>query len=179
MLFDQVQRLASALPDDPKPSWRPWGPAGGLDPFARDASSVRERFEHLRRRLPLARIHAIAPEARRQPRYRTSPAAAAAAASNAGDGRDEPAPRSNGDARLLLALLADCLVGSCYGIRDRLQDWDEMLEASIRGRQSSANTIHLQARGWVAAMPSVCTTILPHLKFTFPMSFRFFSRPKF
>ena len=33
---------------------------------------------------------------------------------------------------------------SMHEVRDRMQDWAELLDASIRGQQCSANTIHLE-----------------------------------
>ena len=39
---------------------------------------------------------------------------------------------------------------SLHALRDRMQDWDELLDASIRGKQCSANTIHLEAMASVA-----------------------------
>jgi hypothetical protein len=137
---------ATAEDSATKPAWAPAREApraGGraASPFASDASSVRLRFEQVRRRLPTAKIHAVVKDSQ----------APAPSAPGGRRQRRSLEAQSNGDARLLAVLLVDALVSSNYGIRDRMQDWDELLEASIRGQQCSANTIHLQAMDAVVA----------------------------
>ncbi len=39
---------------------------------------------------------------------------------------------------------ACCLGRSLHALRDRMQDWAEMLDVSIRVRQCTANTFHLE-----------------------------------
>jgi hypothetical protein len=127
-----------------KPAWVPFRETPGgrsANPFASDASSVRVRFEQIRQRLPTAKIHAVVKDS----------LAPAPAAPGGRHRRRSLEAQYNGDARFLAVLLVDALVSSNYGIRDRMQDWDELLDASIRGRQCSANTIHLQAMDTVVA----------------------------
>ena len=97
---------------------------GGPRPFAWDSSSVRAAFERLRYSLPTLVQHTLA--------------ASGAAA-----------PARHG-AKLLAVLLVDCVAGGLRELRNRMQDWDELLDASIRGKQCSANTIHLEAMASVA-----------------------------
>jgi hypothetical protein len=148
-----LSKVASAIPIR-QPQWAPVSAAlpqragaapARPSPFVGNRSMVQVAFGRLRRRLPSVVLHALAAASAISPLRRSSggssgrrPAAAAAIA------------QSNGDAKLLAVLLADCLVDSLHDLRDRMQDWDELLDASIRGKQCSANTIHLEAMDAVA-----------------------------
>ena len=103
---------------------------------AGDRSMVRAAFERLRRRLPSVVLQALA--------------AASVLSSTFRHPATHCFSQNNGDAKLLAVLLVDCLVDSLHALRDRMQDWDELLDASIRGKQCSANTIHLEAMDAVA-----------------------------
>jgi Ca2+-binding EF-hand superfamily protein len=118
--------------------WAPLSAAarpGGARPFASDDSSVRVAFDKLRRRLPALALDTLA---------------AAGGRGRRSSAAEAPAPQRNGGAKLLAVLLTDCLVSSLRALRNCMQDWDELLDASIRGRQCSANTIHLEAMDAVA-----------------------------
>ena len=136
----QLAPFKASLDTSPaaKPAWASFRDAGAgrsASPFASDASSVRARFDRLRRWLPGSKVHAVVREHDPSPKHL----------------RRSVGGQFNGDAKFLAVLLVDSLVGSNHDIRDRMQDWDELLEASIRGKQCSANTIHLQAMDTVVA----------------------------
>eukprot|EP00291_Cryptomonas_curvata_P019728 CAMPEP_0172176098 /NCGR_PEP_ID=MMETSP1050-20130122/14607_1 /TAXON_ID=233186 /ORGANISM="Cryptomonas curvata, Strain CCAP979/52" /LENGTH=500 /DNA_ID=CAMNT_0012848299 /DNA_START=139 /DNA_END=1637 /DNA_ORIENTATION=- len=140
MLAAQLAPFKASLDTNPaaKPVWASFHDASAgrsANPFASDASSVRARFDRIRRWLPGSKVHAVVREHDPSPKHR----------------RRSAEGQFNGDAKFLAVLLVDSLIGSNYDIRDRMQDWDELLEASIRGKQCSANTIHLQAMDTVVA----------------------------
>jgi hypothetical protein len=122
-----------------EPHWAPLSATAcesGMWSFPKDASSVQAAFDKLRQRLPTLALQPLAAADSRTAGPRSFTARAPA--------------RSNGGAKLLAVLLADCLVGSLREMRNRMQDWDELLDASIRGKQCSANTIHLEAMDSIA-----------------------------
>jgi hypothetical protein len=140
MVAAQLAPLKASLDTNPaaKPVWASFHDASAgrsANPFATDASSVRARFDRIRRWLPGCKVHAVVREHDPSPKHR----------------RQSTRGQFNGDAKFLAVLLVDSLISSNYDIRDRMQDWDELLEASIRGKQCSANTIHLQAMDTVVA----------------------------
>jgi hypothetical protein len=49
------------------------------------------------------------------------------------------------NAKALSIILIDAIMTGNYCIRDDLQDWEELLEGTIRGQFSSALTVHLEA----------------------------------